>query len=372
MKPKKDEYFLTVAFCAFLGIMMLLFVFGPKNTFSELEKRYLAESPTVTWENIASGKFSQEVDDYMADHLPGRDFFVGLNAYVNLLTGRQVSTDIYVTDDGRLVEAPTKWDEAAALKNMAAINRFAQTTGKNVTFMIAPSAGWAVQDTILGPADSYNDEAIIESIYAMADPALKIQDLISIYKAHEAPGSLYYRTDHHWTSLGAYLAYEAFCTAQGQPVRPQSDFTVETVDGFHGSTYSRAALWLTKAESLELWHGSDKLTVSNGETEGTHAGPFYRDRLEEADKYTVYLDGNHSVVRLHNPEGSGKLLVVRDSYSNCLGAFLAESYEEVILVDLRYYKQPISALLEQEGIEDVLICYSIGNFMTDANIIWLR
>jgi hypothetical protein len=161
-------------------------------------------------------------------------------------------------------------------------------------------------------------------------------------------------------------------SAVGRTSKRAEDFTKEVASGFLGSTYSRSALWLTKGENLELWYGSDSLTVTNGESEETHSGVFYRERLEEADKYTVYLDGNHSIVRIQNPEQSGKLLVIRDSYSNCLGPFLAESYGEVVLVDLRYYKQPISQLIAQEGFDDVLVCYSIGNFMTDANIILLR
>ena len=156
--------------------------------------------------------------------------------------------------------------------------------------------------------------------------------------------------------------------------RAKEEFAVETVPGFYGSTYSRSALWLTPADTLELWTGTPDLQVTNKESGNLHTGIFYRERLEEADKYTVFLDGNHSLVTIRNPHaaGQGKLLVIRDSYSNCLGGFLAESYETVVLVDLRYYKQPISQLLAQEGFDDILVCYSLGNFLTDKNIIWLR
>ena len=102
---------------------------------------------------------------------------------------------------------------------------------------------------------------------------------------------------------------------------------------------------------------------------------FYRERLEEADKYTVNLDGNHSVVRIENPNAltDDTLLVVRDSYSNSLGTFLSESYKTVILVDLRYFRSvPVSELAARENVDRVLICYSIGNFMTDTNMIFLR
>jgi hypothetical protein len=161
-------------------------------------------------------------------------------------------------------------------------------------------------------------------------------------------------------------------TYLGREYRSWEDFIIEVQEGFQGSTYSRSALWLMEGEPLELWHGSEELTVTNGESETAHSGVFYRERLEEADKYTVFLDGNHSIVRIQNPEKQGKLLVIRDSFSNALGCFLAESYGEVVLVDLRYYKQPVSQLAAEEGFDNVLICYSIGNFMTDVNFSWLR
>lgn len=370
MKPKLDEILITGAFCGFLAAMSLAYLLLPKAEFSETEKRYLAEVPELSWERIASGEFGEDVETYMADHIPGRDFFVGLNAYVDLLTGRQTADDIYMTWDGRLVEAPVAWNESAARKNMDKINAFAQKLGQDVDLLIVPSAGWAAQEQIAGVAAPYSDDTMIGSIYAMAGEGIRTLNLTG----HFSDPTLYYRTDHHWTSRGAYDAYEAYMRSLNRPYREREDFTVETVEGFYGSTYSRAALWLNQPESLELWAGSTGITVRNGESDTVHEGIFYRERLEETDKYTVYLDGNHSVVRIHNPNaaGTGKLLVIRDSYSNCLGGFLAESYEEVVLVDLRYYRSSISALYEAEGFADVLVCYSLNNFMTDTNIVWLR
>ena len=158
----------------------------------------------------------------------------------------------------------------------------------------------------------------------------------------------------------------------GREARTENQFTISVAEDFQGSTYSRSALWLIPSEPIELWRGSDHLTVTNGETEGVHDGIFYPERLEEADKYTVFLDGNHSIVRIQNPDQQGRLLVIRDSYSNCLGGFLAESYGEVVLVDLRYYRQSVSELVQQEGFEDILVCYSCANFLTDTNLMLLR
>lgn len=370
MKPKLDEIITTAAFCGFLAVMSLVYIFAPKSDFSDLEKRYLANAPELSWENIVSGNFGDEAETYMADHIPGRDFFVGLNAYVNLFTGRQINSDIYVTTDGRLVEAPVQWDEAAVEKNMNAINSFAEKVSVPVDLLIVPSAGWASRQDVAGPANDYQDDIFIQDIYSRAGENLRAVDVISAFDNND----LYYKTDHHWTSEGAYTAYRTYMEHLVRGYKPAQAYTVETVSGFHGSTYSRAALWLTEAEDLELWKGSGNITVWNGESETEHAGVFYTERLQEQDKYTVYLDGNHSLVRITNPDApeGGKLLVIRDSYSNCLGGFLAESYSEVVLIDLRYYKKSISELVETEGFDNILVCYSLGNFLTDTNIIWLR
>ena len=373
MKNRLDQLVTVIVFCAVLGIMAVLFLVLPEKDFSENEKRYLEDFPKLTWESLSSGEFGADIETYMADHIPGRDFLVGMNAYVDKLTGRQVSKDIYVAEGDRLVEAPVEWNAAQAQQNMMAINMFAETVGQKVDMMIVPSAGWAVEESIQGLADPYLDEQMISDIYSLAGENLNTMDILSVFENMDGQ-SLYYRTDHHWTSLGAYTAYSTYMQSLGRDYRAQSDFSVQTVDGFYGTTYSRSALWMTPTEPLEMWLGSENLTVTNGETETPHDGVFYEERLQEADKYTVYLDGNHSVVRIENPDnaGNGKILVIRDSYANCLGCFLAESYETVVLVDLRYYKNSISELCAQEGFDDILVCYSLSNFMTDTNLVWLR
>lgn len=359
---KLREKITIAAFCGFLLAMTLAFFLLPKSDFSENEKRYLAEAPALSWEGVGSGDWGNEIETYLADHIPGRDFFVGVNAYFNLFTGRQAGEDIWLKE-GKLIEAPVNRDEAAMERNVSAVSKFAEAVGQPVDFMIVPSAGWA-----MGLSD-YHDDVIIQDLYQLAQESVRPVDVTGVFSGHPW---LYYDTDHHWTSEGAYQGYQAYMASVGRNARQAQDFTVEVFSGFQGSTYSRSALWLTEGENLELWHGSEGLTVTNAETESTHDGVFYRERLEEADMYTVFLDGNHSLVRIQNPQGSGKLLVIRDSYSNSLGCFLAESYAEVVLVDLRYYRQPVSQLVTEEGFDDILVCYSIGNFLTDTNLVWLR
>lgn len=374
MYSKKEQWLICILFCGFLAGMMMLYLLLPKKDFSQQEKRYLAQTPALSWETLSTGGFSEEVDTYMADHIPGRNFFVGLNAYYDLLTGRQGAKDILLTRDKRLVEAPVIWKETLVQKNMDTINRFAQTAAIPVDLMVVPSGGWAAQEAIVGLPVAYPDETIIQNITQMAGENVRSVDVLTPFLNAEDPKQLYYKTDHHWTSLGAYTAYESYMELLGKDYRQADTYEVETVSPFYGSTYSRSALWLTPGEPLELWHGGQQLAVTHEEMEVPHNGVFFRERLEEADKYTVFLDGNHPLVRIENPAaaGKGKILVIRDSFSNCLGGFLAESYETVVLVDLRYYRQPVSELMAQEEFERVLVCYSIGNFLTDTNVVWLR
>ncbi len=362
MKQNKKDLITVCLFCGFLAAMAALYFLLPKQDFSETEKRYLSEFPEAKWDAVSSGQWGEDVETYLADHIPGRNFFVGLNAYYDLYTGRQAGKDVLLSGD-RILEAPVKSDDAAIQRNMTSINALAQNTGRHIDLMIIPSAGWADSQT------GYLDREIIQSIYALADTSLSTVDVLEVF---EGRSDLYFRTDHHWTSAGAYTAYSHLMALKGREYPAADYFTVEEAGQFQGSTYSRSALWLTPGEALEIWHGSESLTVTNGETDGVHNGVIYRERLEEADKYTVFLDGNHSIVRVQNPNGKGRILVIRDSYSNLLGCFLAESYEEVVLVDLRYYKQPVSQLMTEEAFDDVLVCYSLGNFMTDTNLIWLR
>jgi hypothetical protein len=374
---KYSDLATAILFCGFLCLMLVLFLVMPKETMSQKENRVLAEAPKPETAEVLSGGYGEQLEGYIADHLPGRDFLVGLANYYDLLSGRQVTKDILVAKGDRLVEKPNVPSETTAGK-MAILNRFAASLGRDLDLMIVPSAGFVLEDTIQGLHGDYTDDAIIADIYALAGEGMNTVDLIPTFQKADDPGALYYRTDHHWTSLGAYEAYSYYLGLKGRTVPGKSEYTVETVEGFQGTTYSRSGLWLTPAEPVELWHlpgVTPTVTVyqNAADTEGTaHEGLFFRDQLTQDNKYTVYLGGNQGMVRIHNPEGEGKILVIRDSYSNCLGAFLAGSYEEVILVDLRYWRTPVSQLVESENIDDVLVCYSLYNFLTDSNIPWLK
>ncbi len=158
---KKHNLAAAILFCGFLIIMAAGYLL-PKKSFSEMEKRYLAEAPVFNGKNLFSGQWGREAEDYLTDHVPGRNLFVGINAYMELLAGRQHLKDVWIAD-GKLVEATVALDEKAIARNMKAISGLAETLNQKVHLMVVPSAGWAAG------MDGYTDEATLDAIYAAAN-----------------------------------------------------------------------------------------------------------------------------------------------------------------------------------------------------------
>ena len=373
MKNKTGALLIASLFCACLLGMLLLFLLQPQAEFSGREKRYLAKAPEINAGSLVSGRFGSAAEAWCADHLPGRDFFLSLNAHALRFANLQVTQPIYAGRSGRLYERPVVNDPAVIRRNMEAINAFAASVGQRVDLMLVPSAGFLLREDIRGLADDYPDDGVIAAAAALAGEQVRPISLLPVFQAAEDPAALYYRTDHHWTSLGAYLAAAFYAAGSGRGLPPAEAYTITREEGFRGTTYARACFWETPAESLELWDSGGRYDVRFSEREGSFDQLFFRDRLAEEDKYPVWLDGNHPLVRIRNldPEAEGRILVIRDSYANCMGCFLADACQELVLADLRYYRQPLSELCREEDFDQILVLYSVDNFMTDSNIVKL-
>ena len=370
MKKCVLNIILAVLFCTAIFAAPALFFLLPRQDFSEREKRYLAEAPTLNGESLADGTFMTETEDFVTDHFPGRELFVGINAYYDLFSGRQ-STKDYLLRDGRLFARPVEEDSRKLETNLDTVNEFCRGLREGdstipVTLMLVPSSG-----AVLLEDPDYPDEEIIRRVYDRTEASHV--DLWPVFRGHGDPGALYYRTDHHWTSQGAFEAVCAYRRSLGKSEPRREDYRIEEHAPFYGSAYAASGLWLTEPDRLELWRSGNDIRVRN-ETGVENDGVFYPERLKQQDMYPVFLDGNHPLVRIEKPsaEGEGEtLLVIRDSFSNCLGCFLADLYDKVILVDLRYYKLPLTDLLLEEGVDEILIEYSVDNFLNSPDLAFL-
>lgn len=370
------RYLPAALFCAFLLVMMLLFVFLPKKSESPEEKRVLQAAPQFSWNNLKDGTFGKEVEAYLSDHFGGRKFFVGLNAYYNLYTGRNGANGIYRAQDGYLINEPIKWDEGNLQKNLTRFGDFARQNGIPSHLLAVPSTGYILGEKLPAAHLTYHDAEIIAQTAAALQGSIDVIDPTPLFQAQKESGQLYYKTDHHWTTYGAYLAYTQLCETFGLSPTPEAAFQKEVHSGFYGTTYSRSGLWLEQPDDIGLWHSPGARTVrieENNTLVKEQDSLFFTEHLSEPDQYPVFLDGNHSLVRIKNPEGGDKkLLLVKDSFAHCFAPFLSAHYGEIVMVDLRYYHASLSSLIADEGIDETLFLYGIDNLVNDTNSVWLK
>ena len=368
-------------FAAFIFAMAAWFIFNPKLDYSSSEKRYLQEFPEADVNNILSGEFGQEFESYFADHFPMRNTWVGFNAYYNLYSGVNGQNGVYNCSDGYLINKPVD-KKNNIKKNVGVLADFGKSIGDvPMTVMFAPSTGYIAGDKLPLIHDSYNDDEYFEqTAKTLAESGVGFVDLRDTFKQKYAEGEqLYYRTDHHWTTDGAYEAYVKLCEKLGIESAPRDRFKKTAYDNFYGTTYSTGGFWLTEPDKITVYENpgnTDKnitVGISEDGEEKYYGSMYFYDHLGEDDKYPVFLDGNHAMTEIRNTGAErGTILLVKDSFSHCLAPFLAENYKRVILVDPRYYKQSVSELVKKTGAEQVVALYGVDNIATDTDIVWLQ
>lgn len=369
--------FLLFTFSAFVMFFAL-----PKSDFSVMEKRYLSKTPDFSIENLTSGELVKQIDGdsekgkvgYVADHFPLRSFFVGLNSYYNLCIGNTANSDYYFAKDGFVITKP--YDTPKLDTNIKVINEFSKD--KNVTLAVVPSAGYVLEDKLPLNHLDYSDEAVYKSIETDISDSVTLCDMRSLMLDYYAKGNApYYKTDHHWTTPAAFEAYKEISVKLGLEPTDESVFKKTSYSDFCGTTYSSSGYFLVSPDSIEVWKNEAqkgvKVEITEGPKTEKYDSMFFEEHLSEPDMYPVFLDGNHPLVTIRNPEvKGGKLLVIKDSFAHALVPFLADNYSEIYMVDMRYYKENLSKLCTENEISDVLILYSISNFCTDTGLAFLE
>ena len=379
-RNKIVKYIPAVVFLIFIYGMALWFIFSPKPDYSSTENRYLQTSPEVTAEKLLSGDFGSAVETFFADSFPQRNTWVGLNAYTALAVGNNGASGVYNCKNGYLINKPVSIENNLD-KNIGAVADFAKSINTPTTVMLVPSTGYIVDDVLPTFHDKYNDDEDISKISStLSKDKIGFVDLRERFKSEYKNGSqLYYKTDHHWTTKGAYTGYQELCKALG--ITPIDDSTLkkDSYPDFYGTTYSSSGFWLTPPDNIEIWNNpknSDRnisVKITEGANIKTSGSMYFTDHLKEDDKYPVFIDGNHALTEITNTNAkNGTILLIKDSFSHSLAPFLAENYSKVVLVDLRYYKESVSDLVTTYNPEQVVVLYGIDNLATDTDIVWLK
>lgn len=357
-----------------------------KQDFSENENRYLAKLPSPGWEDIKSGAYMQGLSDYASDHFLFRDFFIGLKTKAETALGRKEINGVYIAEDGYLIEEYKRAENteriagilrsfAQELEGQKAEGQEAGARELRLRLMLVPTAVYVYEDKL--PAfvpeqvQMRNQMETANAIYEAAgiEPIDCSQALLE-YKNGDA---LYYRTDHHWTTRGAYVGYRVFCeNMEFEPV-PLTAMAAETVtEDFRGTIYSKTGDYGRKGDRITIYtNPADRLTVSYPDTGEVTDSLYNLAYAERKDKYSLFLDNLHTLIEITNETAASdrELVLIKDSYANSMVPYLAHHYKKIYVFDTRYYKQGPSAFIkEHPGVTDVLILYNMNTLDSDLGI----
>lgn len=336
----------------------------PDRAFSPNENRYLQQAPRLTADRVLSGRFSEEAEKYESDQVALRDFWMGAASTLQKLAGKQDIGGVYLGEDGYLFARVTEEDfpQERYEKNLGEVKRFFDAhSGLDCRILLAPSPADVLADKLPDGAPMY-DAAPRHELLAETVGAGRVVDVRDALAAVPEP---YYRTDHHWTTGGAYAAYGVWCEATGREARSWTPSTA-TAD-FRGTLYSKVLLPDAAYDVISV---DRDVTVRSVNCDGTVTDGLYdMEKLKEKDQYAVFQGGNWARVTIETGTENGRhLLVMKDSFANCFVPFLTEDFETITMLDLRYFADSVQSLAEEEGVTDVLVLYEMTSFAADMNL----
>ncbi|MGG7177272.1 DHHW family protein [Clostridium paraputrificum] len=372
---KANNILLAMIFIGLIFSITLVGSIKKDKDFSEQENRKLSMKPKFTLKSFVNGEYTEDYSNYKSDQFPGRSRFVSIKAKFDDVFGKNRSNGVYIGEDNQLIEQFQEASEEETKEKIEAINNFSKRySNLDTTFMLVPTAGKVLEEKLPKYAIMDDQLEYMDKIKGGLNSNIKyINPYEDLYKNKD--NYMYYKTDHHWTSKGAYIGYRKFCRDLGLVAKEEKDFTIEKVsDSFYGSLSSKIGTISGEGDEVEVYIPKDeKFVVSYVEEQEKATSLFDSDALKQKDKYEVFTGGNHPLINiktLGNPEK--KLLIIKDSYANSFLPFLNSHYGQISVVDLRYYTDDIDKLMESEEITDIVFLYNVNTFNQDGSILNLN
>ncbi|MBM6914438.1 hypothetical protein H6B33_03345 [Gemmiger formicilis] len=364
----------AICFLVFITGFMVLDMCWPTREFSELENTMLDQKPAFSFQALFSNEWTADYGEYVKDQIALRDSWIDLQSRSeSLLLQKAEIGGILIGKDRQLFTEMftlTRTEQRTLPNNIKAVEQFAQRHGDKVTVLIAPSASAIYPEKLPFAAPMLDEDSWLDQTFAAVEAAGgNVLDLRSTFTEHKDE-YIYYRTDHHWTTYGAQLAYEEFCAQQGLTPFDTESHTRVDVPEFLGTSYSKSRYWHAKADVLTYYPLDNEMTIFDVTVPGQRtpkstSGLYDTAKLEVVDKYATFLYGNNGYSEIQG-DGEGSILLVKDSYGNCFAPFLTANYSKIGVVDLRNYPYGIDELIENEGYEHVLILYNFQSFKSDS------
>ncbi|WP_294152843.1 DHHW family protein [uncultured Clostridium sp.] len=373
-KTKNHFFEIAISFAFIFVILQISMLNGLKKDeqASLLENRNLKQKPEFSLAGIISGDFTKEYEEYISDQFIGRDLWIKLKANGELLCGKNKINNVYIGNDDYLLEDFKAESDEDIVRKVNALNAFSnKNSSLNISFMLVPTAGKVYEENLPKYSLVDDQKEFMDKIEDGLADNIKFVDVYDDLMENK-DDYIYYKTDHHWTSDGAYVAYKSMCEQLDMEPSAKDEFDIETVsEDFYGSLYYKLGAGIGTKDKIKIYIPKEESEVVVDYTDKQiKSASLYKDeKLDSKDKYEVFMDGNHKLVNIKTKGDYNKrLLIVKDSYANSFIPFLTKHYGEIDVVDLRYYTDDLNSLIESDGITDVLFLYNVNTFNDDNSI----
>ena len=363
-----------VVFFALLITLPVVTALLPKKERSEMENKPLQKMPSISAKTVFNRKYMNDLETYISDHFVGRTSWIKSKTVLETSLGKRERNGIYILKN-RLVEHIADPDYDSIDKSVNEVNKFASENDVPMFFMIVPTSAEIYADELSKNAPNPNQRDVINYVYRSFGKGITTLDVYPVMESNKYQ-YIYYRTDHHWTTRGAYLAYAAAGKKMGYTPLSEDKYDIEHAsDEFQGTFYSKALYDKVEKDTLDIWHPTAgenvrevAVTTMYGEEPQLYDSMYFRDYLSVKDKYAAFLGTNAPMVTIKSDNEGGKLLVIKDSYAHCYAPFLTEHYSEITLIDLRYIQISYKQLLNPEDYDQVLFLYNASSFISDTDL----
>ena len=370
---KVQEQLVGIIFILILFLFLIINIIVPNKEKSVQENRMLATKPKFRLSSLISGDYDEKFEAYMDDQFVGRDMWRKLKVTVDRICGSRLENGVYIGRNGQLLEQIEVADENHLAANIKAIKSFSESQKKiPVRMMLVPDAANVLNHSLPALAKPENQTQMFSMVRKDLGDSVEWIDVSTELNKHKTE-KIYYKTDHHWTTLGAFYAFQAAAQSLGIEGDLSGNYVSYAVsDSFNGMLASKSGVNLGEKEQIDIYVPTEEDTdlIIDYVDEGKRSTSLYdSSKLKEKDQYTVFLGGNSSLLDIRTVSTSTKrLLLVKDSFANSFIPFLTPYYREIVVVDPRYYSGTINDLMDSYRISEVLFLYSGNTFFKDNNI----
>ncbi len=366
------KYLLLISFTVFILGISLANLASKERTFSNMENRYLQTRPNFTFKKFIKGEFANKYEQFINDQFVFRDVWIDIKMLSEMLFLKLENNNVIIGKDNYMFDKLISVNEDRLNNNIETISRFIKNNElKNVVFTVIPNSYEILKSKLPFGLNNVNQSNYIAAIYKNLH-AGKHSNLILVDSKkflENKTEKIYYCTDHHWTTNGAYFFYKGL--ADVLKYKPVERYLLKKhkVDDFYGTYYSRAKIAWKKPDKIIYYNPSlNYMEINNNRYKNMYDVKKFTGR----DKYAGFIYGNNGFTVIKSKYSKNKknsILIIKDSYANSFIPFLTYNYNNIYVVDGRYIKSSDAEMvMKNYNINDILIMYNFINFINDVNM----